>query len=210
MEPERTYNETQRLYPYPHYPVFSSTKGNYPLVLTHSDSILQLWGMGKAFRDDVSQTSYMNFKELQLEQFVHQVLQLDLKSSFPIYCSSIDPNEQFIAASDTTKLYIFACIYDEEKVNLKKVHIKRIPTSGIIRMEFSSAGQLILAYSSGSIIVVDLNTKKFKEFTDHCYSNHGTIHSLTTSEDGQWLATSDTQNHIHVYNLDTMKVSFIT
>ena len=39
-----------------------------------------------------------------------------------------------------------------------------------------------------------------------CLDARGAIHALRVSDDGQWLASSDTNNNIHVFNLDVMKV----
>jgi len=36
--------------------------------------------------------------------------------------------------------------------------------------------------------------------------NSALIRVMCVSEDGQWLASGDTHNRIHVFNLDTLKV----
>merc|ERR1712137_509563 len=173
-----------------------------PMILTHCGTRVQLWALGKPVEH---MSGLINYKELNLETSVRQVVQLELR--LPVYCSSISPSGDFFAASDTKSLFLFSLMEDitaTSEVVLRKVPLRTVPTKGIIRITFT-ANQIILANTRGSIFVVDLKSKEFVEFNNHQCDNRGSIHSLCVSDDGQWLASVDTNNHIHVYNLDVMK-----
>ena len=210
MDSERKDAVTFRIDPFPQFPLYSCTKNqDPPLLLTSLDNVVQIWSLGRAQDTSMNQSQLSNFKELPLQESVRQLLQLDLKTSLPIYTSCISPNGKFIAASDTNNLFVFSFSTRGDKVNLKRVTIPGLPKVGVIRITFTD-NQIIIATSNGSIFVGDLFSQIVTEFTKHCYDNHGSIHSLVVSEDGQWLASSDTKNHIHVYNLDVMKVRYYT
>jgi U3 small nucleolar RNA-associated protein 4 len=155
---------------------------------------------------------------------MRHLLHVDLKTSLPILCSAICPQGGYIAASDSKSLLVFTLSFSADRVNLRRVILPPINTRGIIRLALT-ASQLITADTTGTITVVDLATKEFTEFATHQSSRSppppscelqltarlstelpGAIHALQVSDDGQWLASSDTNNNIHVFNLDVMKV----
>lgn len=83
--------------------------------------------------------------------------------------------------------------------------------------------KLIIVTVESRILIVDLssweegNFEVLREFGHHRgLDNDGntaddyavaTVVSLSVSSDGQWLATGDDENRIHVFNLDNLKVN---
>lgn len=111
LEPERENNPTFRFDPFPHFPLFSTCKTpQNNLLLTHCDTQIQLWSLGKAQNSQIYNN--MNFIEIPLDEQLKQIFQLNLRTESPIYCSSISPNGQYMAASDTNNLFLFSFFFD--------------------------------------------------------------------------------------------------
>lgn len=83
--------------------------------------------------------------------------------------------------------------------------------------------KLILVTAESRILIVDLtgwedgSFEVLREFGHHrgldsegnSSDDHAvaTVVSISVSSDGQWLATGDDENRIHVFNLDNLKVN---
>merc|ERR1712137_986639 len=203
---ERYDTPTQRLDPFPHFPVFSTySRHDEHFLLSHAHTSIDLWHLGHSQgKDDPTSTPVGNFKELPLAEGMRHLLHLDLKTSLPLMCSAVGPQGRYIAASDTQQLFVFSVTFTSERVVIKRLALPPMNTQGILRVVLT-ANQLILADTQRQIRVMDLRTKQITSFDSHVSDARGAIHALRVSDDGQWLASSDTNNNIHVFNLDVMK-----
>lgn len=82
--------------------------------------------------------------------------------------------------------------------------------------------KLIIVTVESRILIVDLSNWQqdsfdvLRKFEHHrgldsegndLDSTIATVVSITVSSDGQWLATADDENRVHVFNLDSLKVN---
>jgi U3 small nucleolar RNA-associated protein 4 len=122
----------------------------------------------------------------------------------------------------------------KKKPQAQVTRIKCFPSPSVVKGSVAlcftpDSGRLIVAGSDSVVCVFDVSRAKSNQvdlvtsFTQHQKPLHDAteqhpsrsersielVCSLSVSADGQWLATGDYGNQIHVYNLDALKVCLL-
>ncbi|KAI7865767.1 WD40-repeat-containing domain protein [Spinellus fusiger] len=223
-----------RLPPFPHKDLISLSKSK-KLILSTLFNSLSLWKLGKATPID-SSTSYRHALPQMLEP--HQrVLDIQLKPDCNITSSALSENAKWIAVADTESVRLFRVSESEtsDRLNVKKVRSFEVALNEYLQLNNIAAGahhvlftpesdKLVIVTVESWILVIDLVSWEegcfefLREFGHHRGLNSkesslqdatvATVISLAVSADGQWLATADDDNRIHVFNLDSLMHHF--
>lgn len=201
MEAEIRFSSTTRVFPFPHLPQYSISRAKR-LLLCFTSNALQLWQLGQARDEDIS--FFPNHGAVPMASAANQILDIDLKSTWGILCCAMSPDSQYIAASTIRELYLFSLVLERGAPQLRRIRLPAV--SGVLRMVFSGdSARLFLATNEGLIVVFDIASRQvIQVFSEH-QGNQGSICTLAISDDAQWLASGDTTNTIHIFNLDLLK-----
>ncbi|KAG0165311.1 U3 small nucleolar RNA-associated protein [Apophysomyces sp. BC1034] len=216
-----------RLPPFPHKYIISISKIQKLVMATFENSI-SLWQLGKAGELDLTSRQTTIPEMLKPHQLM---LDLQLKADCNITSSALSEDAQWIAVGDIENVRLFR-LQASGHFNVKKVRDFESALNKYLAMHNAAAGahhvsftpgseKLIIVTSESRILVVDIlgsETEKFKvlrEFGHHRGldskgnavkgSKVATVITLAVSSDGQWLATGDDDNQIHVFNLDSLQ-----
>ncbi|KJE89973.1 hypothetical protein CAOG_001364 [Capsaspora owczarzaki ATCC 30864] len=203
-----------RLPPFPHTPVISIAPALKIMLCQHS-SKLQLWRLGEADRDHILDSA-TDVPQLPIASNAVQLLEIQPKSAFNLVASALAPTGEFIAYSDLfgTKLLRTNIDFNANIVQVRRV--KNLPEEVLPahRLLFTPDGsKLIIAARNANIQIVDLESMQLvRTFSQHLAGDDGVIEdeadpitpifTLAASADGQWLASGDLRNRIHVFSLD--------
>jgi U3 small nucleolar RNA-associated protein 4 len=148
------------------------------------------------------------------------IVQLRTKGEHNIRSSCISSDGQYVAVADVMTTKIFQ-IHHSAEVWAEQLGVFEWGSNKLCFSRDSS--RLVCAQLDGSVLVLGRsrsseNSAGFVEV--HCFDLHRRGHSegshpqgqavvtsLAISGDGQWLASGDTRNRIHVYNFDTLQFS---
>ncbi|CAK4203443.1 unnamed protein product [Aphanomyces euteiches] len=126
------------------------------------------------------------------------IAQLKLSGNANIVASAISPDGQFIACSTAHQLKVFSVRNGNAIVKLPLTSSVAQPAYSLV---FTADSQRLI---TGDVVLrlIDLaSLSVIKTFTPRRALQTKT---LCVSPDGQWLASGDIQNHISVFNLDSM------
>jgi U3 small nucleolar RNA-associated protein 4 len=150
------------------------------------------------------------------------IVQLRTKGEHNIRSSCISSDGQYVAVSDVMTTKIFQ-IHHSADVWAEQLAVLEWGSNKLCFSRDSS--RLVCAQMDGSVLVLGRNRPKengasagFAEVhrfdlhrRGHSDGGHpqgqAVVTSLAISGDGQWLASGDTRNRIHVYNFDTLQYS---
>ncbi|KAI7854705.1 quinon protein alcohol dehydrogenase-like superfamily [Circinella umbellata] len=216
--------------PFPEKYIVSLAKAQNLVMGTFFNSI-SLWRLGKAEDVEISPANNLALPEL-LEQH-KKCLELQLKPDCNITSSSLSDDGQWIVVADVETVRLFQ-LYEmgDGQLAVKKMRTFDQALARYLATNDVAAGAHHVLFTPGSnrlvivtvesrILVVDMlhwkedNFDVVREFGHHRgldseglqakNSQVATVISITASSDGQWLATGDDANRIHVFNLDSLK-----
>ncbi|KAI9027231.1 WD40-repeat-containing domain protein [Phycomyces nitens] len=221
-----------RLPPFPHKYLIALSKSQKLIMSTFFNSI-SLWRLGKAGPLDLS-THYRNALPQMLEPH-QLVLDLQLNPDCNITSSALSENAEWISVADIENIRLFHVTKSDTtpgQLDVKKDRSFESALNEYLQNSNASSGAHHVLFTPGSdrlivvtvesrILVIDLvgwkdgSFEVLREFGHHRGPNNegrstdkskvATVISLAVSADGQWLATADDDNRIHVFNLDSLK-----
>lgn len=220
-----------RLPPFPHKYIVSMSK-SHKLVMSAFFNSISLWRLGEAANVDISAKNPALPEMIQPHQLA---LELKLKPDCNITSSAISEDANWIAVSDVENVRLFKVNQGSEPGHLevKKQRSFERELNNYLGQHHAAPGahhvlftpgsdKLIIVTAESRILIVDLSSweegsfEVLREFGHHrgldsegnTSEDHAiaTVVSLNVSSDGQWLATGDDENRIHVFNLDSLKV----
>uniref|UniRef100_A0A671MKR7 Uncharacterized protein n=1 Tax=Sinocyclocheilus anshuiensis TaxID=1608454 RepID=A0A671MKR7_9TELE len=160
---------------------------NSGLMLFQYPGRLELWRLGESEgkgEDDIHWDVY-----LQGEDHIH--------------CSALSPCGEWIVYSTASSLRLY-------RLNCDNNNISKLPKvlSSANQLCFSSdSSHLFSASTQSSVHIVSLSQSgcKFVGTLKPKSGSHQAIHLLAASEDGEWLASANSDHEVHIYNLQTRK-----
>ncbi|KAI9476039.1 MAG: WD40-repeat-containing domain protein [Benjaminiella poitrasii] len=219
-----------RLPPFPHRYIVSMSKSQQLIMATFFNSI-SLWRLGKAANIDLSSKQAALPEMVEPHQLA---LELKLKPECNITSSALSEDANWVAVADIDNVRLFRVNQGSEpgKLEVKKQRAFGRELNSYLESHHAAPGghhvlftpgsdKLIIINPESRILIVDLTKweegsfEVLREFGHHRgLDSEGsssedqavaTVVSLTVSSDGQWLATADDVNRIHVFNLDNLK-----
>ncbi|KAF7725831.1 U3 small nucleolar RNA-associated protein [Apophysomyces ossiformis] len=216
-----------RLPPFPHKYITSVSK-SHKLIMATFDNSMSIWRLGKAGELDLSSRQTTIPEVLEPHQLI---LDLQLKPECNITSSALSEDAQWIAVGDIENTRLFK-LQLSGQATVKKERNFESTLNQYLAAHNAAAGshhvlftpgseKLIIVTSESRILIVDLlhdGCEKFKVIREFGYhrgldnkenviegSKVATVITLAVSSDGQWLATGDDDNKIHVFNLDSLQ-----
>ncbi|KAL9541470.1 hypothetical protein MBANPS3_009109 [Mucor bainieri] len=219
-----------RLPPFPHKYIVSMSK-SHKLIMSAFFNSISLWRLGEAANVDTSSKHPALPEMVQPHQLA---LELKLKPDCNITSSALSEDANWIAVSDVENVRLFRVNQGSEpgQLEVKKQRSFDKELNAYLGAHNAAPGAHHVLFTPGSdkliivtvesrILIVDLssweegNFEVLREFGHHRGLDSdgnatddyavSTVVSLTVSSDGQWLATGDDENRIHVFNLDNLK-----
>ncbi|KAI7901402.1 quinon protein alcohol dehydrogenase-like superfamily [Cokeromyces recurvatus] len=219
-----------RLPPFPHKYIVSMSKSHKLIMATFFNSI-SLWRLGKATNVDLSAKQPALPEMVEPHQLA---LELKLKPDCNITSSALSEDANWIAVADIENVRLFRVSQGSEpgQLEVKKQRSFDRELNNYLATQNAAPGghhvlftpgsdKLIIITPESRILIVDLTKweegafEVLREFGHHRgLDSEGnssddqaiaTVTSLCVSSDGQWLATGDDENRIHVFNLDNLK-----
>lgn len=219
-----------RLPPFPHKYIVSMSK-SHKLVMSAFFNSISLWRLGQAGTVDTSSKHPALPEMIQPHQLA---LELKLKPDCNITSSALSEDANWIAVSDVENVRLFRVNQGAEpgQLEVKKQRAFERELNNYLGQHHAAPGghhvmftpgsdKLILVTPESRILIIDLSNweegsyEVLREFGHHRgLDSEGntsddyaiaTVVSLDVSSDGQWLATGDDENRIHVFNLDSLK-----
>ncbi|KAI9312630.1 WD40-repeat-containing domain protein [Dichotomocladium elegans] len=219
-----------RLPPFPQKYLVSLSKSHKLVMGTYFNS-LALWKLGAAEHMDIGDSKVGIPNMLQPHR---QVLQLQLKAECNITSSALSENAEWIIVSDIENIRLFHLTESGSSGQIRPKKVRSFDAalgqylsthnfaSGAHHVLFTpGSDKIIIVTVESRILIIDLrhweeNTfEVLGEFSHHRgFDSDGkaienreaaTVITVAVSADGQWLATGDDKNRIHVFNLDSLK-----
>ncbi|KAK2841753.1 hypothetical protein Q5P01_011953 [Channa striata] len=201
---KNTQESAMRKIAFPHRSLVCCAK-KVGLLLFQFPDHLELWRLGE------SEGHGKPGDSLPVKRKPEKLIQLKRKGEDHICCSSLSPCGGWLAYSTVSGIRVYRLQYDDDDDNVSISKVSKLPKvfSSAHQLCFSSDSSKLFASSSqSSVIVVALNQSECKYL--HTFrSKSGSrqpVHLLSTSKDGKWLATANTDGEIHVYNLEKRKL----
>eukprot|EP01083_Nonionella_stella_P083729 231581_1 len=201
-----------KLWPWPHRPQvnFSPT---HSLALAQLGRTLQIWRLGKVTGKIRGSSSKSKHPSVKHTPHSH-LLELTPRTNTRLCCSALSPDAQWLACSDPYACKLWRVDINSNDVSLKKVDVSNVLSPGY-SMTFSPDGAyLIIGTFSQTIQIFDLESLTLRHTvsavdptsTDKYIpiQDSAVIHSLEVSKDGRWLASCDTENRCHIFDLSTL------
>ncbi|KAL1924575.1 uncharacterized protein VTP21DRAFT_4229 [Calcarisporiella thermophila] len=220
-------NINQRRLPiFPQKPLLSMSRSER-LVLCRFQNSLKLWRMGQSSPPEDPYWQMKVGSQLRLLQPQQALAELSLKNDCNLIASALSENGRWIAAATVEEVKLFHLQYNEHnQVSVQKV--RSLPNLSGPDAETMGAHQLLFTPDSTKLIVASLDStvaildlsqwpgeiKVLRRFGQHQGTGDGgeseqgkpsSVISLAVSADGQWMATGDLLNRVHVFNLDTLQ-----
>ncbi|RHY22766.1 hypothetical protein DYB25_006995 [Aphanomyces astaci] len=123
--------------------------------------------------------------------------QLKLAGEANIVASAISPDGRFIACSTASVLKVFSVSGRE----IKKLPLAATVAHPAYSMVFTADSERLI---TGDVAVRLIDLTSLSVIKSLVKKNAVQTKSLAVSSDGQWLAVGDLNNHLSVFNLDTM------
>ncbi|XP_063052900.1 U3 small nucleolar RNA-associated protein 4 homolog [Engraulis encrasicolus] len=172
------------------------------LVLFQYPSHLDLWRLGE------SQGEGMPGDKLPVRRNPEKLLQLKTKGEEHVCCSAVSPCGGWLAYSTSSSLRLYKLHYENNNISITKVSKLPKVLRWANQLCFSADSTHLFAVSArASVHMVSLgpDSCKHKHTFKPKTGSPEPIHLLTVSEDGQWLATANSDSEISIYSLPTLK-----
>ncbi|XP_008410766.1 U3 small nucleolar RNA-associated protein 4 homolog [Poecilia reticulata] len=187
---------------FPHKNLVSCAKKAGLLLFQFPDH-LELWRLGESDRNGTPGES------LPVKRKPEKLIQLKTKGEDHICCSALSPCGSWLAYATVAAVRLYRLQLSSNNVSIQKVSKLPRELKSVHQLCFSSDSCRLFASSSFSSVVVvalDQTDCKYLHTLKHKSGSKQPIHILSPSEDGQWLATANTDCEIHVFNLRKMKL----
>ncbi|KAL2093088.1 hypothetical protein ACEWY4_010400 [Coilia grayii] len=186
---------------FPHRRLVSCAK-KAQLLLFQYPSHLDLWRLGE------SEGEAVPGHRLPVRRNPEKLLQLKTKGEEHVCCSAVSPCGGWLAYSTSSSLRLYKLHYENNNISITKVSkLPKVLRSAQQLCFSADSTHLFAASTRSSIHMVSLspdNCKHKHTFKPKTGSTQP-IHLLTVSEDGQWLATANSDCEIHIYSLSSLK-----
>uniref|UniRef100_A0A672PYF8 U3 small nucleolar RNA-associated protein 4 homolog n=1 Tax=Sinocyclocheilus grahami TaxID=75366 RepID=A0A672PYF8_SINGR len=172
---------------------------NSGLMLFQYPGHLELWRLGESEGKGSS---------LFVKRNPEKLLHLKVKGEDHIRCSAVSPCGEWIVYSTASSLRLYRLHY--QRFLFLFFQISKLPKvlSSANQLCFSSdSSHLFSASTQSSVHIVSLSQSgcKFVGTLKPKSGSHQAIHLLAASEDGEWLASANSDHEVHIYNLQTRK-----
>uniref|UniRef100_A0A673M0C2 U3 small nucleolar RNA-associated protein 4 homolog n=1 Tax=Sinocyclocheilus rhinocerous TaxID=307959 RepID=A0A673M0C2_9TELE len=137
-----------------------------------------------------------------------QIWDVYLQGEDHIRCSAVSPCGEWIVYSTASSLRLYRLHCDNNNVSITKISKLPKVLSSANQLCFSSdSSHLFSASTQSSVHIVSLSQSgcKFVGTLKPKSGSHQAIHLLAASEDGEWLASANSDHEVHIYNLQTRK-----
>uniref|UniRef100_A0A671MPY0 Uncharacterized protein n=1 Tax=Sinocyclocheilus anshuiensis TaxID=1608454 RepID=A0A671MPY0_9TELE len=175
---------------------------NSGLMLFQYPGRLELWRLGESEGKGIPGCSV--FVKRNPEKLLH----LKVKGEDHIHCSALSPCGEWIVYSTASSLRLYRLNCDNNNVSITKISKLPKVLSSANQLCFSSdSSHLFSASTQSSVHIVSLSQSgcKFVGTLKPKSGSHQAIHLLAASEDGEWLASANSDHEVHIYNLQTRK-----
>lgn len=199
---KNTQESALRKIAFPHRSLVSCAKKAGLLLFQFPDH-LELWRLGQ------SDGNGKPGESLPVKRKPEKLIQLKTKGEDHICCSTLSPCGSWLAYSTVSGVRLYRLQLSSNTVSLQKVSKLPKELRSVHQVCFSSDSTRLFASSSLSSVVVvalDQTECKYLHTLKHKSGSKQPMHILSPSEDGQWLATANTDCEIHVFNLRKMKL----
>uniref|UniRef100_A0A672PSW3 U3 small nucleolar RNA-associated protein 4 homolog n=1 Tax=Sinocyclocheilus grahami TaxID=75366 RepID=A0A672PSW3_SINGR len=175
---------------------------NSGLMLFQYPGHLELWRLGESEGKGIPGSS------LFVKRNPEKLLHLKVKGEDHIRCSAVSPCGEWIVYSTASSLRLYRLHCDNNNVSITKISKLPKVLSSANQLCFSSdSSHLFSASTQSSVHIVSLSQSgcKFVGTLKPKSGSHQAIHLLAASEDGEWLASANSDHEVHIYNLQTRK-----
>uniref|UniRef100_A0A673ME53 U3 small nucleolar RNA-associated protein 4 homolog n=1 Tax=Sinocyclocheilus rhinocerous TaxID=307959 RepID=A0A673ME53_9TELE len=174
------------------------------LMLFQYPGHLELWRLGESEGKGSS---------LFVKRNPEKLLHLKVKGEDHIRCSAVSPCGEWIVYSTASTLRLYRLHCDNNNISITKISKLPKVLSSANQLCFSSdSSHLFSASAQSSVHLVSISQSgcKFVGTLKPKSGSHQAIHLLAASEDGKWVASANSDHEVHIYNLQTRKVHFMT
>jgi len=210
---------TSKLAPFPHRPILHLAAVPR-LLLSQYPHRLDIWQLASDSSFSTESVDAVD-KRIQISDMKKMMFQLKLKGPQKLVCSAISPDGTWVSCSNSVQSKLFRLNAADGRVEQIQLPSEIAGVSHCLAFTPDSS-MLVLALQSSVVKVLHLSSLEvvsvFHHHNVHVQGhNHEmdeTAHltenvcTLAISADGQWLASGDQRNTIHVFNLDTGKHYF--
>ncbi|KAG9303417.1 hypothetical protein G9A89_013743 [Geosiphon pyriformis] len=196
-----------------------SVSKSQKLIMYQALKGIKLWRLGKGTLPIDSDLKKKDALVLKLLQPQDSLLEILFNGPHHLTSSTLSEDSKWIAVADIEEIKLFRIEVLPGGVNVRKMrgfsqvfgNSKKI-SGGAHRLLFTpDSSKLIIATVNSYIVIVELDNWHQDKFNVLCYFNNhakaepSTISTIDVSTDGEWLATGDVSNRIHLYNLKTLQ-----
>ncbi|CAL8357813.1 unnamed protein product [Lota lota] len=185
---------------FPHRSLVSCGK-KAGILLFQFPERLEVWRLGE------SKGNGRPGEELSVKRKPEALIHLKRKGDDHICCSALSPCGGWLAYASASSVRLFQLQYDNDSIAVTKVKLPKVLRWANQLCFSADSSRLFASFSQSSVLVFALSQSEAKYVhTLKPKSGETTaVHLMSTSDDGQWLATANSDCEVHVYNLRKLK-----
>ncbi|XP_059917134.1 U3 small nucleolar RNA-associated protein 4 homolog [Gadus macrocephalus] len=185
---------------FPHRSLVSCGK-KAGILLFQFPERLEVWRLGESNENGIPG------EELSVTKKPEALIHLKRKGDDHICCSTLSPCGGWLAYASASSVRLFQLQYDNDSIALTKVKLPKVLRWANQLCFSADSSRLFASFSQSSVLVFALSKSeaKYVHTLKPKSVSKQAVHLMSTSDDGQWLATANSDCEVHVYNLKKLK-----
>ncbi|CAL1595253.1 unnamed protein product [Knipowitschia caucasica] len=173
------------------------------LLLFQFPGHLEVWRLGE------SEGYGKDGDRLSVKRKPEKLIHLKRKGEDHISCSALSPCGTWLAYSTVSCVRLYRLQQSGNNISITKVPKLPKVLCSAHQLCFSHDSTKLFASATQSSVIVTALCQSECKYVHTLQPKSGSqqpVHLLAPSEDGKWLATANTDNEVHVYNLKKLKL----